>query len=147
MCLTSEVKREEHGEHAKCTFMQSAQVLSVHSSYPPVLDGAKVVKPNSGVDFLELKFYKQWKPTDGEGSSKKITEGVERSFNLIKNAFEATFGMKPQARVILLGLVAELKVLFHKLFVMEVNLFTRRHSTKSERNIPVRRARCNAVSS
>ena len=31
--------------------------------------------------------------------------------------------MKPQARVILLDLVTEFKMLFHKLFVMEVNLF------------------------
>ncbi len=30
------MKREEHGERAKRTFMQSAQVLSVHTSYPPV---------------------------------------------------------------------------------------------------------------
>jgi hypothetical protein len=49
MCLILEavvhqedmMKREEHGERVKRTFMQSAQVLSVYSSYPPVLDGAK----------------------------------------------------------------------------------------------------------
>jgi hypothetical protein len=131
MCLISEavvhqedmMKREEHGERVKRTFMQSAQVLSVHSSYPPVLDGAKAVKRDSGVDFLELKSYKQWKPVDGEGTSKRITEGVERSFDLIRNAIESTFGMKPQARVVLLDLVSEFKSLFHELFVMEVNLF------------------------
>ena len=131
MCLISEavvhqedmMKREEHGERVKRTFMQSAQVLLVHSSYSPVLDGAKVVKRDSGVDFLELKSYKLWKPVDGEGTSKKITEGVERSFELIKNAIESTFGMKPQARVVLLDLVTEFKMLFHELFVMEVNLF------------------------
>jgi hypothetical protein len=91
MCLISEavvhqedmMKREEDGERVKRTFMQSAQVLSVHSSYSPVLYGAKAVKRDSGVGFLELKSYKQWKPTGGEGSSKKITEGVERSFDLI----------------------------------------------------------------
>ena len=131
MCLISEavvhqedmMKREEHGERVKRTFMQSAQVLSVHSSYPPVLDGAKATKRDGGVDFLELKSYKQWKPVDGEGTSKKITEGVERSFDLIKNAIDSTFGMKPQARVVLLDLVTEFKMLFHELFVMEVNLF------------------------
>ena len=117
------MKHEEHGERVKRTFMQSAQVLSVHSSYPPVLDGAKAVKRDSGVDFLELKSYKQWKPVDGEGTSKKITEGVKRSFDLIKNAIESTFGMKPQARVVLLDLVTEFKMLFHELFAMEVNLF------------------------
>jgi hypothetical protein len=117
------MKREEHGERVKRTFMQSAQVRSVHSSYPPVLDGAKAVKRDSGVDFLELKSYKQWKPVDGEGTSKKITEGVKRSFDLIKNAIESTFGMKPQAQVVLKDLVSEFKMLFHELFVMEVNLF------------------------
>ena len=131
MCLISEavvhqedmMKREEHGERVKRTFMQSAQVLSVHSSYPPVLDGVKAAKRDSGVDFLELKSYKHWKPVDGEGTSKKITEGVERSFDLIKNAIEFTFGMKPQARIVLLDLVTEFKMLFHELFAMEVNMF------------------------
>jgi hypothetical protein len=131
MCLISEavvhqedmMKREEHGERVKRTFMQSAQVLSVHSSYPPVLDGAKAVKRDSGVDFLELKSYKQWKPVDGEGTSKKITKGVKGSFDLIKNAIESTFGMKPQAQVVLKDLVSEFKMFFHELFVMEVNLF------------------------
>ena len=88
-----------------------------------MLDGAKAIKQDSGVNFLELKSYKQWKPTKGEGSSKKITEGVKRSFDLIKNAIESTFGMKPQAHVILLDLVTEFKMLFHELFVMEVSLF------------------------
>ena len=115
MCLISEavvhqedtMKREEHGEHVKRTFIQLAQVLLVHSSYPPVLDGAKAVKRDSGIDFLELKSYKQWKPVDGEGTSKKITEGVKRSFEFIKNAIESTSGMKPQARVVLLDLVLQ----------------------------------------
>ena len=67
MCLISEavvhqedmMKREEHGEQVKRTFMQSAQALSVHSLYPLVLDGAKAVKQDSGVDFFELKSYRQ----------------------------------------------------------------------------------------
>ena len=71
MCLISEavvhqedmMKREEHGERVKRTFMQSAQVLLVHTSYPPVLDGAKATKRDGLVDFLELRTYKQWKPT------------------------------------------------------------------------------------
>ena len=132
MCLISEavvhqedmMKREEHGERVKRTFMQSAQVLSVHTSYPPVLDGAKgASKRDSSVDFLELRTYKQWKPTDGDGTLKKLEEGVERSFDLIDNAIESTFAMKPQARTVLLELVREFKSLFHSLFVMEVNRF------------------------
>jgi hypothetical protein len=71
---------------------------------------------------LELKSYKQWKPTDGEGTSKKLKEGVACSFDLIKNAIESNFGMRPQARAVLLDLVMEFKMLFHELFVMEVNL-------------------------
>ncbi len=70
-----------------------------------------------------LKSYKQWKPTDGEGTSKKLKEGMEQSFELIQNAFKTTFGMRPQAQVVLLDLVTEFKMLFHKLFVVEVNLF------------------------
>ncbi len=132
MCLISEVvvhqedmmKREEHGERVKRTPMQSAQVLSVHTSYPPVLDGAKSVQRDSKYDFLELKTYKQWKPpVDGEWTCKKLKEGVERSFELIKNAIDSTFGMKPQARVVLLDLVTEFKVMFHELFIMEANVF------------------------
>ena len=131
MCLISEavvhqedmMKREEHGERVKHTFMQSAQVLSVHTAYPPVLDGVKALKRDGLVDFLELKTYKQWKPTNGEGTSKKLKEGVERSFKLIKNAIESNFGMKPQARIVLLDLVTEFKMMFHELFIMEVNLF------------------------
>ena len=72
MCLISEavvhqedmMKREEHGERVKRTFMQSAQVLSVHTAYPPVMNGVKALKQDGLVDFLELKTYKQWKPTD-----------------------------------------------------------------------------------
>ncbi len=75
------------------------------------------------MDFGELKSYKQWKPVDGEGTSKKLKEGVERLFNLITNAIDSTFPMKPQARMVLLDLVLEFKVLFHEFFVMEVNLF------------------------
>ena len=131
MCLISEavvhqedmMKREEHGERVKRTFMQSAQVLSVHTAYPPVLDGAKAVQRDSKVDFAELKTYKQWKPVDGEGTSKKLKEGVEQSFELISNAIDSTFPMKPLAHMVLLDLVAEFKILFHELFVMEVNLF------------------------
>ncbi len=117
------MKRKEHGERVKWTFMQSAQVLSVHTLYPPVLDGVKSVKRDGLVDFLELKSCKQLKPTDGEGTSKKLKEGVKRSFDLIKNAIESNFGIQPQARAILLDLVTEFKMLFHDLFEMEVNLF------------------------
>ncbi len=103
MCLISEVvvhqedmmKREEHGERVKRTFMQSAQVLSVHTSYPPVLDGVKSVKREGRVDFLELKTLKMWKPVDGDGTSKKLEEGMECLFELITNAIESTFGSKP----------------------------------------------------
>jgi hypothetical protein len=52
MCLILEavvhqedmMKREEHGERVKRTFMQLAQALSVHTAYPPVLDGVKTVQ-------------------------------------------------------------------------------------------------------
>ena len=131
MCLISEavvhqedmMKREEHGERVKRTPMQSAQVLSVHTSYPPVLDGAKSVQRDAKYDFLALKTYKQWKPVDGEGTYKMLKEGVERSFELIKNAIDSTFGMKPQARAVLLDLLTEFKMMYHELFVMEINLF------------------------
>jgi predicted nucleic acid-binding Zn-ribbon protein len=131
MCLISEavvhqedmMKREEHGERVKRTPMQSAQVLSVHTSYPPVLDGAKSVQRDAKYDFLALKTYKQWKPVDGEGTYKMLKEGVERSFELIKNAIDSTFGMKPQARAVLLDLLTEFKMMYHELFIMEVNLF------------------------
>jgi hypothetical protein len=102
MCLISEavvhqedmMKREEHGARVKHTFMQTAQVLSVFTSYPPVLAGAKgATKEGSSEGFAELKSYKMWKPIDGDGTSKKIREGVERSFDLITNAIESTFGM------------------------------------------------------
>ena len=56
-------------------------------------------------------------------TSKLLKEGVERSFGLIKNAIDSTFGMKPLARAVLLDLVTEFKMMFHELFVMEVNLF------------------------
>ncbi len=88
-----------------------------------MLDGTKAVQRDGKMDFVELKSYKLWKPVDREGTSKKLKEGVELSFDLIKNAIDLTFGMKPQARMVLLDLVAEFKVLFHELFVMEVNLF------------------------
>ena len=150
MCLISEsvvhqedmMKRGAHGEQVKRTFMQSAQVLSVHSLYPPVLDGAKVGKRDSGVDFLELKSYRQWKPTNVEGDSKKITEGVERSFDLIKNAIESTFGMKPQVCVVLSDLVMEFKMLFYELFVMEVYLFYERTLNKVGGEHPSEASRC-----
>ncbi len=87
------MKCKEHGERVKRTFMQSTQVLLVHISYPPASDGVKSVKRVGLVDFLELKSYKQWKPTDGEGTSKKLKEGLARSFDLITNAIESNFGM------------------------------------------------------
>ena len=103
--------------------MQSAQVLSFQAAYPPVLDGVKAVQQDSKVDFVELKTYKQWKPVDGEGRSKKLKEGVEHAFDLITNAIDSTFPMKPQARMALMDLISEFKILFHELFMMEVNLF------------------------
>jgi hypothetical protein len=66
------MKGEEHGERVKRTFMQSAQVLSVHTSYPPVLNGSKLVKRDGAIDFLELESYKQWNLTNGEGTSKNF---------------------------------------------------------------------------
>ena len=50
---------------------------------------------------------------------------MEHLFDLITNAIDSTFPMKPQAWMVLLllNLVSKFKVLFHKLFVMEVNLF------------------------
>ena len=52
LCLITEavvhpedmMKREDHRERVKRTPMQLAQVLSVHTSLPPVLDGAKAVQ-------------------------------------------------------------------------------------------------------
>jgi hypothetical protein len=52
-----------------------------------------------------------------------LKEGVARSFDLIKNAIESDFGMRPQACAVLLDLLTEFKMLFHELFVMEINLF------------------------
>ena len=117
------MKREEHGERGQKTFMQSAQCLLVLTLYPPVLHGSKSLKRESQVDFMALKTYKMWKPTDGDGTLKLLEEGVERSFELIDNTIEATFGMKPEPRTVLLELVREFKSLFHSLFVMEVNRF------------------------
>ena len=93
MCLISEavvhqedmMKQEKHGERVKRTFMQSAHVLLVHTVYPPVLDGSKVVQQDSKVDFAELKTNKQWKPVNGEGTCEKLKEGVEQLFELITN--------------------------------------------------------------
>jgi hypothetical protein len=136
------MKREEHGERVKRTPMQLVQVLSVHTSYyPPMLDGAKLVQRDSKYDFLELKTYMQWKLIDGEGTSKKLKEGVERSFKLIKNAINSTFGMKPQARAVLLDLVLEFKMMFHELFITEVNLFYEETLNKVGVSSPVMRAR------
>ena len=143
MCLISEavvhqedmMKREEHGECVKRTFMQSAQVLSVHTAHPPVLDGAKAVQWDSKVDFAELETYKQWKPVDGEGTSKKLKEGVERSFDLITNAINSMLPMKSLARMVLMDLVSEFKILFHELFVMESISSKKIFSTRWEGNI------------
>ena len=85
------MKQEEHEERVKRTFMQSAQVFSVHAAYPTVFDGAKAVQWDSKVDLTEFKTYKQWKPVDGEGTSKKLKEGVEQAFDLITNAIDLTF--------------------------------------------------------
>ncbi len=131
MCLISEavvhqedmMKRKEHGERVKQMFMQSTQVLLVHTSYPLVLDGAKSAKRDGLINFLELCTYKQWKPFNGESTCKRLKEGMERSFELIRNAIELMFGMKPHARTVLLELVRKFKNLFHDLFVVEVNCF------------------------
>jgi hypothetical protein len=117
------MKCKKHGELVKRTFMQSAQVLLVHTLYPPVLDGAKSAKRDGLINFLELRTYKQWKPVDGEGTRKRLKDGMERSFELIRNAIESTFGMKPHAQTVLLELVRKFKNLFHDLFVMDVNCF------------------------
>ncbi len=131
MCLISEavihqedmVKRKEHGDQVMKTFMQSVQCHSVLMSYPPVLKWARSIKRDSQVDFMVLKTYKQWKPTDGDGTLKLLEKGVKRSFELIDNAIEATFGMKLEPRSVLLELVWEFKGLFHSFFMMEVNRF------------------------
>ena len=85
------------GSHVKRTFMQLTQVLLVHTLYPLILDGAKSVSRDSKVDFTKLTSYKKWNPVDGEGTSKRLKEGVKRSFNLMTNAIDSTFPMKPQA--------------------------------------------------
>ena len=85
------MKREEHEERVKRTFMQLAQVFLVHAAYPTVLDGAKAVQQDSKVNLTEFKTYKQWKPVDGEDTSKKLKEGVERAYDLITNAINSTF--------------------------------------------------------
>jgi hypothetical protein len=131
MCLISKavvhqedmMKRKEHREHVKRMFMQSAQGLLVHTSYPPMLDGAKSAKRDGLINFLELRTYKQWKPINREGKCKRLKEGMERSYELIRNVIESTFGMKLHAQTVLLELVRKFKNLFHDLFVMEVNCF------------------------
>ena len=55
-----------------------------------ILVPQRSVQQGSKYDFLELKTYKQWKPVDGEGTSKKLKEGVEWSFELISNAIDNT---------------------------------------------------------
>ena len=69
---------------------------------------------------MELKSYKQLKPVNEEGTRKKRKDGVDQLFDLITNATDSTFPMKPQARMVLLDLAPEFNVIFHELFVMEV---------------------------
>ena len=99
MCLISEavvhqedmMKWEEHGDWVKHTFMQSAQVLYLYTSYPPspTIDGVKAVKREGGVDFIELKTFKMWKPVDRDCASKKLEEGLERAFELVINTIKS----------------------------------------------------------
>ncbi len=79
------------------------------------------MKREGGVDFLELKTFKMWKPVDGDGTSRKLEEGMECLFELITNAIESTFGSKPQACLVLLALINNFKMLFHEIFALEVN--------------------------
>jgi hypothetical protein len=54
---------------------------------------------------------------------------------------ETTFGMRPQAQAVLLDLVVKFKMLFHELFVMEVNLFYEEMLNKFGGEDPSARAR------
>jgi hypothetical protein len=71
------------GEGEAYVYAVRAGPLSAYFACPGV-GVAKSIKRDGLVIFLELKSYKQWKPTNGEGTSKKLKEGVEGSFDLIK---------------------------------------------------------------
>ena len=133
MCLqTGEVITKEemqadevHAERTKRSPMNSAVVLSVTTTIPPVLGGGK--RDGSGGDHTHqlnnIRTYDEWMPRSGDGMKKKLNDGFLRSFERIKGAINMQLEGHREAKLVMLELHAEYLSFFRDIFVTEVSGF------------------------
>ena len=116
---------EVHAERTKRTPMNSAVVLSVTTTIPPVLGGGK--RDGSGGDHAHqlnnIRTYDDWMPRTGDGMKKKSNDGFIRSFERIRGAINMQLEGNREAKLVMMELHSEFLTFYRDIFVTEVSGF------------------------
>ncbi len=101
--------------------MQSAVILLVNTTIPPILEGPKDSSLREAKhDFNAACTFKDWMPVGSlGGTSKNLTSWVVRAFNRIKGTISLTLG-SPQAKAVMMELHGEFIMHFRAIFATEV---------------------------
>jgi hypothetical protein len=105
--------------------MQSAVVESVNTAVPSILEGPKSsVLKDPKFDFGAMKTFAEWKPTNGQGgASRRLKEGLDAAWQQIWGAINLFVGGSPVAKGVMLGMLAEYKILTSQLFITKITLY------------------------
>ncbi len=101
--------------------MQSAVILSVNTTIPPILEGPKDSSLREAKhDFNAARTFDDWMPVGSLGGmAKNLTSGVVRAFDRIQGTINLTLG-SPQAKGVMMELRGEFITHFRAIFTTEV---------------------------
>jgi hypothetical protein len=112
---------ELHASRTQRSPMQSTHIQSCKTAVPAIFDGTKGGTRVPGCEFNGVKTFVEWKPPDGrEGLGRILKEGLDRSFNAVKDAIKMTLAFHPVARLVLRELLAANKIVIMALFATEI---------------------------
>jgi hypothetical protein len=105
--------------------MQSAVMESVNTAVPSVLEGPKMsMLRDPKFEFGAMKTFAKWKPTNGQGgASTRLKEGLKAAWQQIWGAIDMFLGGSPVAKVVMLKMLAEYRILTSQLFITEIMLY------------------------
>ncbi len=112
---------EMHAVRTSHNPMQSAVILLVNTTIPPILEGPKDSSLREAKhDFNAARTFEDWMPVGSlGGTAKNLTSGVVRAFDRIQGTINLTLGF-PQAKGVMMELRGEFITDFQAIFTTKV---------------------------
>jgi hypothetical protein len=113
-----------HAVRTACNPMQSAVILLVNTTIPPIVEGPKDSSLREAKhDFNTARTFEDWMPVGSlEGTCKNLTSGVIRAFDRIKGTINLTLG-SPQAKAVMMELHKEFITHFRAIFTTKITSY------------------------